>query len=139
MSDAITAQVLEANARFYAAFEALDIGAVENCWEQSARVACVHPGSRWVSGWTEVQASLEAMLSNIDYIEFEVVDLNVTVEDPVAMVTCVERVSSTAGTGRATLDVCATNVFVLSSDGWKLVLHHASPIMQPPDSEGGEE
>jgi ketosteroid isomerase-like protein len=139
LSDAIAAQVLDANSRFYAAFEALDIDAVEDCWEKSSRAACVHPGSRWVTGWTAVQASLEGMLSNIDYIEFEVLDLNVSVEDPVAMVTCVERVSSTAGSGRATLDVCATNIFVLSSEGWKLVLHHASPIMQPSDSEGEAE
>ena len=135
MSDAIAAQVLDANTRFYAAFEALDIDAVETCWEQSARSACVHPGGRWVTGWTAVQASLEGMLSNIDYIEFEVLDVTVSVEDPVAMVTCVERVSSTTGSGRATLDVCATNVFVLSTGGWKLILHHASPIMQPPDED----
>jgi hypothetical protein len=55
---------------------------------------------------------------------------------PLAWVTCVERITSAAGEGRhAVAEVAATNLFVLDGTGWRLALHHASPIIRM----GGDE
>jgi ketosteroid isomerase-like protein len=129
-SAAITEQVLAANRRFYEALEALDIAAMEACWSPAAGVACLHPGRPWQRGWDEVSSGWEVILSNTGYIEFEIVDVEVTVNDPVAWVTCVERITSAAGEGGVgAAEVAATNLFVLDSTGWRIALHHASPIL----------
>ena len=70
-------------------------------------------------------------MANTGYIEFEIADVEVTLVDPLAWVTCVERITSAAGEGRhAVAEVAATNLFVLDATGWRLALHHASPIIR---------
>lgn len=131
-SSAITEQVLAANRRFYDALEALDIDAMEACWSPAAGVACIHPGGPWQRGSDEVSSGWEVILSNTGYLEIEVLDEEVTVNDPVAWVTCIERITSAAGEGgTAAADVATTNLFVLDSSGWRIALHHASPIIRP--------
>lgn len=139
-SSAITEQVREANRRFYEALEALDIVAMEACWSQAAGVACLHPGGPWHRGWDAVSAGWELILSNTGYIEFEIVNVEVTVNDPVAWVTCIERITSAAGEGGEAVaaEVAATNLFVLDATGWRIALHHASPIIRPAFGEGEE-
>ena len=45
--------------------------------------------------------------------------------------TCIERITSAAGEGgRAVAEVAATNLFVLDAQGWRMALHHASPIIR---------
>lgn len=132
-SPAIAAQVLEANRRFYDALEALDEAAMEAMWASTPAPACVHPGGPWQRGWEEVREGWEAIMSATGYIEFEIAETEVTVLDPVAWVTCVERITSTVGEGgqTAVAEVAATNLFVLDATGWHLALHHASPIVRP--------
>jgi ketosteroid isomerase-like protein len=134
-------QVLEANRRFYDAFERLDLDAMEACWEASERAACLHPGGPWLRGWDQVAASWQAILANTSYIEFEIAEVRVEVSDPVAWVTCIERITSaSAPDGRsAVAEVAATNLFLLDSSGWRLLLHHASPIIRSAPIEGGGE
>jgi ketosteroid isomerase-like protein len=137
MGEAVRAQVLAANRRFYDALEALDIEAMEACWSGGSEVACLHPGGPWQHGWADVRDGWEAIMANTGYIEFEIADEVVTVVDPVAWVTCTERITS-AGAGGApgVAEVAATNVFVLDGGGWHLVLHHASPVIRPAPAEG---
>ena len=138
-STAITEQVLAANRRFYDALEALDIGAMEACWTPAPGVACLHPGGPWQRGWDEVSAGWEAILTNTGYLEFEIVDVEVTVNDPVAWVTCVERITTAADEGPGTAaEVAATNLFVLERTGWRIALHHASPIIRSAPVEDDE-
>jgi len=130
---AIAAQVLAANRRFYDALEALDAGGMEACWASDPSPACVHPGGPWQRGWEEVSAGWDAIMSSTGYIEFEIADARVTVVDPVAWVTCTERITSAVGESgqTATAEVAATNLFVLDATGWHMALHHASPVIRP--------
>jgi ketosteroid isomerase-like protein len=131
MSRVIRNQVLAANRGFYDALEALDMAAMAACWASGTEVACLHPGGAWHRGWDEVSSGLEGIMANTGYIEFEIADVEVTLMDPLAWVTCVERITSAAGEGRrAVAEVAATNLFVLDATGWRLALHHASPIIR---------
>ncbi len=131
MSQVIRDQVLAANRGFYDALEALDMAAMEACWASGTEVACLHPGGAWHRGWDEVRPGLEGIMANTGYIEFEIADVEVNLMDPMAWVTCVERITSAAGEGRrAVAEVAATNLFVLDATGWRLALHHASPIIR---------
>lgn len=132
MTSAICEQVLECNRRFYESLESLDVDAMDRVWETSSRAASVHPGGPWVRGWDEVRQSLEGIVDATSYIEFEIRDAQVCIDDPTAWVTCTERV--TGGDGRVA-ELSATNIFTLGPDGWRLVLHHASPIVRAGGSE----
>ncbi len=132
MNDAIVAQVRDANRRFYDALEALDMDAMAAVWAADDHVVCVHPGGPVQRGWEDVGAAWESIMSHTGYIEFEIADVEVVVQDPVAWVSCVERITSaTEEGGTAVAEVAATNVFVLDAGGWRLAVHHASPIIRP--------
>lgn len=132
MSSAIRDQVLACNQRFYDALESLDLDAMDELWETGARATAVHPGGPWLHGYAEVRESLETIVDATAYIEFEIADVEVYVEDPTAWVTCTERV--TGADGRVA-ELAATNLFVLGSGGWRMVLHHASPVIRPAAEE----
>jgi ketosteroid isomerase-like protein len=124
-------QVIAANRAFYDAFERLDAEAMERCWAPGDEPACVHPGGPWLHGAEQVMASWEAVMANTAYIEFDIEVQAVHVADPVAWVACVERIRTSSATGVAEAEVAATNVFVLGTDGWRLTLHHGSPVVRP--------
>ncbi len=138
-SSAITEQVLSANRRFYEALEALDIGAMEACWSTAPGIACLHPGGPWQRGWDQVISGWEVVLANTGYIEVQITDVEVAVNDPLAWVTCVELITSADGEGAsAAAEVAATNLFLLDSGGWRIALHHTSLIIRPaPGEEDG--
>lgn len=132
MSVILERQVEEVNRSFYEAFEALDLEALLAVWDHGDSVACLHPGSDWQRGWAEVSAGWEAIIAHTSYVEFELGEVRIEVADPVAWVTCVERLT-TAGRRESTAhvaEIAATNVFMLTRTGWRLVLHHASPVVR---------
>ena len=136
MTDPIEEQVLAANRAFYDAFEALDMERMAACWSSAEDVACLHPGGPWQRGWVEVREGWEAIMANTGYIEFEIAGAAVTRVDPVAWVTCSERITTAgAGGAPAVAEIAATNLFVLETTGWRIALHHASPVVRPAPAE----
>lgn len=130
MSD--DADVEEANARFYRAFEALDLDAMERVWARGEHVKCVHPGWPLLTGWPSVRASWESIFVNTAEIRFSLSDVRIVTAGDAAWVTCVENILSEVQ-GRLTVtSVVATNVFERDLDGWRMVHHHASHVLAPP-------
>lgn len=135
--DADAEAVLAVNAAFYEAFESRDLDAMSDVWEHSDRVACVHPGWSILMGWGAVSASWFALFDGPQRLQFIVTDERVTVAGDTAWVTCSENLID-AG---ATQAVAATNVFTRDADGWRLVLHHGSPVVHRATngSDGGSD
>ncbi len=126
MSDTDAVDVQAANTAFYEAFEGRDLDAMSDVWEHSDRVACVHPGWAILRGWGAVSASWFALFDGPQRLQFIVTDEQVAVTGDLAWVTCNENLID-GGTAQA---VAATNVFARSDDGWRLVHHHGSPVIQ---------
>ena len=110
--------VLAANASFYEAFAARDLGAMEALWASRAPVVCIHPGWRPLSGRDSVLASWRAILTGPAPPAITAQDAVVHVLGETAFVVCVENLPGA--------QLVATNVFVLEDADWKLVHHHAS-------------
>jgi ketosteroid isomerase-like protein len=124
MSEA--ADVEEANARFYRAFETLDIAEMDQVWAHGEHARCVHPGWPLLSGWDAVRTSWETIFANTEEMRFTLSDVNVNVRGALAWVTCTENILSDVQ-GRVTVtSILATNLFERDADGWRLVHHHAS-------------
>ena len=126
MSVSDAAEVEEANARFYRAFETLDIEEMDRVWVRGEHARCVHPGWPLLCGWDAVRASWERIFENTGEMRFTLADVRVSVGGDLAWVTCTENILSEVNGRVAVTAVLATNVFERDADGWRIVHHHAS-------------
>lgn len=117
--------VRAANQAFYDAHEQRDMAAMREVWEHTDRVVCVHPGWPILRTWRVVEESWRRILEGPGRNQFIVTNDIVAVHGDLAWVTLDENLVQGASTGT----VAATNVFAKSDDGWKLILHHGSPVM----------
>jgi ketosteroid isomerase-like protein len=130
---ALRAEAETANAAFYAAFESADLDAMQELWLEDADTLCVHPGALPVRGTGAINRSWALIMANTPYIQFFLTDVEVSVLENVASVTCTENVlTADERTGPDAFGgarAVATNVFVRTPAGWRLWIHHASPVL----------
>ena len=119
--------VKAANQRFYDAFGALDIEAMEAVWEPSARALCVHPGWSALVGWDHIKTSWQGIFDNATLMHFNVQYVNVVAEGDCGWVTCVENITSVLQGRASNFGILATNIFVRAPQGWLMTAHHGSP------------
>jgi ketosteroid isomerase-like protein len=124
------------NAEFYAAFESADLDRMGLVWADGPHaddVVCVHPGWPLLRGRGTVLRSWALIMANTPYIQFFLTDVEVSVIEDVASVTCTENVltgdETTGPDAFGGAKAVATNVFVRTSGGWRLWIHHASPVL----------
>ncbi len=123
---AMMASADDVEAQFYDALQRGDIEQLMAAWSDDDEVACVHPGGPRVVGHAGVRASFDSMFANgpIPVRPHQVR----RVESPACSVHHVlERVDIATAEGAQTAWVLATNVYFKTTQGWRLVLHHASP------------
>lgn len=128
------AAVRAANQRFYAAFESLDIAAMDEVWAHDDTVQCVQPGWDLLLGWDEVRERWLRIFSNTKRVRIALSSVWIRVEGYVAWVACTEHVTTAFEEGFDEATVQATNIFLRHEGQWLLVAHHASPIPVPADS-----
>jgi ketosteroid isomerase-like protein len=135
-------EVLGAHAAFYAAFEAADFDAMQALWADDEGVVCVHPAAAPIRGHGSVMRSWMALMASAPYIQFFLTDVEAVVVDDLASVTCTENVlSATPDTPLgvfAGASAAATNVFRRTPSGWRLWIHHASPVLSDPEFDPAE-
>ena len=117
-----------ANTALYTAFESGDVDLMEAVWDDSDDIVCVHPGWPMLRGRASVLRSWSAVMAGTDYIQFFLTDVQVALHGDTAVVTCTENVLTSADVGDNSA-VVATNVFVRRPSGWRLQVHHGSPVL----------
>ncbi|WP_307797033.1 nuclear transport factor 2 family protein [Actinomadura barringtoniae] len=142
MSPADLAALDEANAEYYAAFEAGDLDRMSAIWAEgkyAERVTCVHPGWPRLRGREEVLRSWALIMANTSYIQFVLTGVEADINGDHAVVTCSENIltadEDTEAGFLAGGEVVATNVFVHTEGEWRLLLHHGSPILNTAEEE----
>ena len=128
-------EVTAANAELYAAFEAGDIDRMEAVWDDADDVRCIHPGWPLLRGRSRVMRSWSVLLANTSYIQFFLTGVEASVDGDLAVVTCEENIltgieDSEGGLG-GSQRVISTNVFRRRPNGWRLWMHHGSPVLAP--------
>ena len=119
--------VKEANQRFYDAFGALDIDLMETAWEPSERALCVHPGWPPLVDWDRIRDSWQRIFDNATLMHFNIQYVNVAAQGDCGWVTCIENISSVLQGRANNFGVLATNIFVRTPLGWRMIAHHTSP------------
>ena len=136
MTELDVAAVEKVHAEFYAAFESADLDRMGAVWADGPYaddVVCVHPGWPLLRGRSSVLRSWALIMANTPYIQFVLTDTQVRVSGDQAVLTCSENIitaveeSSNALTSGGS--VVTTNAFVRTDDGWRMWLHHGSPVL----------
>jgi len=117
-----------ANDALYTAIQDMDMAAMTAVWAGRRQDVCVHPGWEPLSGWLEIRESWRAIFANTGFMRFTTNDVAVEVLGQVGRVSCTENILSVAGIRTAHSQVAATNLFLLTDAGWKLILHHGPPV-----------
>src|SRR5262245_19858380 len=116
-------EVIEANARFYRAFEALDVAAMDEAWAHGEHVKCVHPGWPLLTGWEAVRESWARIFENTEEMRFTISDVDVVLSGDAGWVTCTENILS-EGHGRLSdKQILAHNILQRAVNG-RLKIHH---------------
>lgn len=127
--------VIAVNAELYAAFEAGDLDRMEAVWDDAEDVSCIHPGWPLLRGRSRVLRSWSVIMANTNYIQFFLTGVHTVVDDDIAVVTCEENILTSVADPDGALSesakVVSTNVFRRRADGWRLWLHHGSPVLAP--------
>ena len=116
----------DVEAQFYEALREADLDKLMRLWADEDDVFCVHPGGPRVIGPQAIRAAFEAIFANgsIQAHPERVRRLH-TLET--AVHSLVERIELRSEQGPRTGFVLATNVYLKTTLGWRIVAHHASP------------
>jgi ketosteroid isomerase-like protein len=125
---ALLASVDDVEAQFYEALASADLDPLMRLWSDDDEVACVHPGGPRVTGHGAVRASFEAIFAN-GAIPVRAHQVRRVESAGCSIHHVTERVDIRTAEGVQTAWVLATNVYFKTAQGWRLVLHHASPGM----------
>jgi ketosteroid isomerase-like protein len=116
----------DVEAAFYDALQNGDIDKLMACWADEDEIVCIHPGGPRVVGAVAIRATFEAMFANGSIRAWPQ-----QVRKTQGIASCVhnvlERVEVLGPDGLAQAWVIATNVYHKTTQGWRLVAHHASP------------
>jgi uncharacterized protein (TIGR02246 family) len=125
-SAALMSSVDDLETQFYEALQRGDLDRLMATWSDDDEVVCVHPGGPRVVGHGAVRATFEAIFAN-GTVPVRVQQVRRVENAGCAVHHVLERVDIAAAEGAQTAWVLATNVYFKTPQGWRLVLHHASP------------
>lgn len=126
----------EAETAFYKAFEAGDLEAMMAVWAEDD-IVCVHPGSVRLSGRKDVRESWRQIFSGGTRLRFRTAGLQTARGADLVVHSIYEQISVEGRTDTES-PVVATNVYVRTTGGWRLWMHHASPLAGADDDADDE-
>ncbi len=117
-------------ASFYEALQAADIEKLMACWADEDDIVCIHPGGPRVVGAGAIRAAFDAIFGHEGSIHVHPEHIRRVTAMGSAVHCVLERIEVMTGEGPVHAFVLATNVYHQTPQGWRLVLHHASPGTQ---------
>jgi len=127
----------EAETAFYDAFERANVSAMMAVWAETDDVVCVHPQGPRLVGFEAVRESWMQIFAGGATLRVKSSEQRRFDGQSVAVRAVIERVSP-AGEDTPVTAVCATNVYELTANGWRMVAHHASPLTEPAPASAEE-
>ena len=116
---------------FYDAMQRGDLEAMMGLWADDEDVACAHPNGTRLVGLPAIRASFETIFAG-GGVHIRISDVRIHQGAAIAVHNLVEQLLVSGRGGTQVVPCVATNVYVKTVRGWRIVLHHASPI-----GEGG--
>jgi ketosteroid isomerase-like protein len=119
----------DAEAAFYEALEGADLEAMMEVWAEDEEIVCIHPGGSRLAGYEQVRESWSQMFRSGQRLKVHLTG-QVVLSGMMLSVHSVYENILVQGEARARVPVAATNVYLRTGNGWRMLLHHASPVPQ---------
>lgn len=116
----------DAEAAFYEALETGDLETMMEVWAEDEEIVCVHPGGPRLAGYDQVRASWMQILGSGQRLKVQISN-QVVLSGMMFAIHSVHENILVQGESRPRAPVAATNVFLRTANGWRMVLHHGSP------------
>lgn len=136
MSPRIFPTAQDAENAFYEALERCDLEAMMAVWAEDEEIICVHPGGARLSGPDEIRESWARIFSAGPRARVHITS-QVAISAMMLAVHSVHENFTLEGERQSDarpLPVVATNVYLRTAAGWRMIVHHASPApaQKPP-------
>ena len=128
----------DVEAQFYEALREADLDKLMALWADDDEVFCVLPGGPRVIGLRAIRLSFEAMFAGGGRIHASPEQVRRVHTLEAAVHNLVERIELHTAEGPRVGWVLASNVYLKSALGWRMVAHHASPGTAQETPEIGE-
>ena len=116
----------DAESAFYEAFMKRDLETMMAVWADDDEVYCVHPRGPRITGVARVRESWREVFASAQNVRFQVREQHLLQAMMVSIHSVYEHIS-VAGEARARNCVLATNIYMRTERGWRMMVHHASP------------
>jgi uncharacterized protein (TIGR02246 family) len=116
----------DAENAFYEALERGDLEGMMAVWSEDEDIVCVHPIGPRLSGQDQVRESWAKIFAGGTGPRVHITQ-QVAVTGMMIAVHSVHENFTIEGDARAQAPVVATNVYLRTAAGWRMIVHHASP------------
>lgn len=133
MSGKIFPTAQDAENAFYEALERGDLEGMMAVWSEDEDIVCVHPTGPRLSGQDQVRESWAKIFAGGAGPRVHITQ-QVAVSGMMIAVHSVHENFTVEGDHRPQVPVVATNVYLRTAAGWRMIVHHASHAPGQPES-----
>lgn len=130
MKKTLFATPQDAEAAFYDAFTKGDLDAMMEVWADDDDIYCIHPGDARMSGVVQVRESWRKIFAAGQSLRFQLRGQHYVNGMMLSAHSVYEHIN-VAGETRPRGPMIATNIYLRTEHGWRMVAHHASPVPAP--------
>ncbi|HLX80819.1 MAG TPA: nuclear transport factor 2 family protein [Burkholderiales bacterium] len=135
MSAKIFPTAQDAENAFYEALERCDLEAMMAVWSEDEEIVCVHPAGQRLAGQEQVREAWRQMFAGGPGMRVRTTQ-QVVIPGVMLAVHSVHENITVSGEQHARPPMMATNIYLRTAAGWRMILHHASPAAgEPPAAE----
>lgn len=111
---------------FYEALERADLEAMMDVWAEDEEIVCIHPGGQRLTGYDQVRDSWAQILAGRQRLQVHISNQVCTHGMMLAIHSLHENIL-VVGESSSRSPVVCTNVYMRTGNGWRMLMHHASP------------
>ena len=124
----------DAQNAFDEALERADLEAMMTVWSEDEDIVCVHPAGQRLAGQAEVREVWRQMFASGPTMRMRITQ-QVVIAGVMLEVHSLHENITIAGEQRPRPPMVATNVYLRTAAGWRMIAHHASPASVQPAAE----
>ncbi|TMI19205.1 MAG: DUF4440 domain-containing protein [Betaproteobacteria bacterium] len=123
----------DAENAFYEALERCDLDGMMAVWAEDEDIVCIHPTGPRLTGQDEVRSGWARIFAGGPGARVQT-SLQVAISGMMIAVHSVHENFTVEGDPRPRPPVIATNVYLRTPAGWRMIVHHASPAPAQPEA-----
>ena len=121
----LLASAEDAEHAFYDAIGRADLESLMALWAEDEEIVCIHPGAPRLQGHAAIRASWE-MIFERGPVHIHPRNLHVTHNMMCSVHSVIEEINAPDDANWQEAHILATNVYLKTPQGWRIVMHHAS-------------